>query len=385
MRWDLRKIRQTIPPQGGGFQPEGDTLNLLEAIETYVQQKRSLGLDYSTPARIFRSLGRHVGNLSLERVTASTVLTFLDGPKTSPATWEKKYDLLRGFFDYWLARGLIEVLPMPLKQRARRQPFIPYIYTHTEIRALLRAVRRGLSETWCRNDSLTLRTLLIFIYGTGAKVGEALELQIDDVDLVKGAITIGGNRFDRSRTVPIGPDMNNVLGKYLASRQRKEAKDGHFFLTKDGEGLNSTTIVQIFRRLRRIAGIARHDSNLQPRMFDLRHTFAVHRIAGWIKHGADLNRMLPALAVYMGLTGLRSTEPYLSLTPERFRAQLIKLSPRSSKKRWRDDSELMRFLSQLSADFSQSRTGNGCASDRGNQAVPSATACQVLKTRRSRV
>jgi integrase/recombinase XerD len=85
----------------------------------------------------------------------------------------------------------------------------------------------------------------------------------------------------------------------------------------------------------------------QPRMHDLRHTFAVHRITGWIKHGANLNRMMPALAVYLGQSGLGSTERYLSLTPERFRTQLDKLSPRRGRKRWRDDPALMKFLAEL--------------------------------------
>ncbi len=82
-------------------------------------------------------------------------------------------------------------------------------------------------------------------------------------------------------------------------------------------------------------------------MHDLRHTFAVHRITSWIKHGAELNRMLPALAVYMGQSGLGSTERYLSLTPERFRTQLMKLSPAKAQKRWRDDAALMKFLADL--------------------------------------
>jgi hypothetical protein len=58
--------------------------------------------------------------------------------------------------------------------------------------------------------------------------------------------------------------------------------------------------------------------------------------------------MLPALSVFMGLAGLRTTEKYLFHTPERFRAQLIQLSPQRRKQRWRDDPELMNFLSQLS-------------------------------------
>lgn len=53
--------------------------------------------------------------------------------------------------------------------------------------------------------------------------------------------------------------------------------------------------------IRRMAGIVRDDgARYQPRMHDLRHTFAVHRLTAWIKRGADLNRMVPALSAYMG-------------------------------------------------------------------------------------
>jgi integrase/recombinase XerD len=86
---------------------------------------------------------------------------------------------------------------------------------------------------------------------------------------------------------------------------------------------------------------------LQPRVDDLRYTFAVHRITAWIENGADLNRMLPALAAYMGQVGLGSTGRYLFMTPERFRKNLDQLSPMHGKGRWRDDRELMQFLSNL--------------------------------------
>ena len=57
--------------------------------------------------------------------------------------------------------------------------------------------------------------------------------------------------------------------------------------------------------------------------------------------------MLPALSAYIGQVGLGSTDRYLSLTPERFRTQLDKLSPRRSKKRWRDNPALIKFLTEL--------------------------------------
>jgi integrase/recombinase XerD len=82
-------------------------------------------------------------------------------------------------------------------------------------------------------------------------------------------------------------------------------------------------------------------------MRDLRQTFAVHRIASWIKEGADLNRMLPALSAYMGLAGVVSTQRFLFLTPERFKRELDKLSPLKGRKHWRDDPALMTFLASL--------------------------------------
>jgi len=67
-------------------------------------------------------------------------------------------------------------------------------------------------------------------------------------------------------------------------------------------------------------------------MRDLRFTFAIHRIAAWIKEGADLNRMLPALSANMGLSRVTAIERYLTLTPERFKIELNKLSPQKGRK-----------------------------------------------------
>ena len=330
-------------------------MNLSEAVEGYVKRKRSEGLSYRSTAWYLSTFSKHLGNKSIEGVSTREILTFLDGPRTSPDTWMVKYRVLRAFFDFWLARGEIGALPMPVKRKTRQRPFAPYIYTQSEIRSLLKAVSRCQKHFRCTIDPITLRAILIFIYATGALVGEALRLLIEDIDLKKGFVTVRRNRYNRSRIIPIGPDLMNVLKNYFAMRQGRDPKDRNFFLNKDGKAIKKTNIECTFQRLRQVSGICRHDGgSYQPRMYDLRHAFAVHRITGWIKHGADLNRMLPALSVYMGLRGLRTTEKYLSFTPERFRAQLIQLSPRRGKRRWRDDSELMRFLAQLSKDPAKS-------------------------------
>ena len=82
-------------------------------------------------------------------------------------------------------------------------------------------------------------------------------------------------------------------------------------------------------------------------MKDLRPTFAVHRIKSWIRNGADLNRLLPALSVYMGHGGLYAAQKYLVMTPERFRSQLNKLTSVRRKGHWKEDRELIAFLGSL--------------------------------------
>jgi integrase/recombinase XerD len=160
---------------------------------------------------------------------------------------------------------------------------------------------------------------------------------------------LSGNRIIGSRSLPICSDLLEELKTFARLRgHKKSATDQHFFCNKWGDPLTEPRVRVRFVHLRQLAAVRRHDgAYYQPRMHDLRSTFAVHRITSWIKEGADLNRMLPALAAYMGVSSLVTTEQYLALTPERFRKQLRKLSPQRGQRRWRDDAALMKFLSGL--------------------------------------
>ena len=94
-------------------------------------------------------------------------------------------------------------------------------------------------------------------------------------------------------------------------------------------------------------------------MRDFCPTFAVHRLTTWIKQGADLNRLIPALSTYMGFSRLAGAEKYLSFTSERFCGELRKLSPYGSRTHWRDYPQLMEFLAGFSRNrrFSQPHSG----------------------------
>jgi integrase/recombinase XerD len=198
-------------------------------------------------------------------------------------------------------------------------------------------------------DSRTFRMFLLTLYATGMRTGEALTLLREDVDVKRSGITIRGGRFGRVRRIPIGPDLCARLRRHKRGLASVPNESPYFFVGKDGKALKEPALIVAFRKLRRLARIERHDGAIfQPRMHDLRATFAVHRLASWLRQGGDLNRLLPALAAYIGQVGLGSTERYLAITPERFRKQLLTLSPqRRKKRRWRDDPTLMRFLAEL--------------------------------------
>jgi integrase/recombinase XerD len=65
---------------------------------------------------------------------------------------------------------------------------------------------------------------------------------------------------------------------------------------------------------------ARH----QPRLHDLRHSFVVHRLISWYRDGADVQRLLPKLATYLGHVHISGTQRYLTLTPELLREACVR-------------------------------------------------------------
>ena len=324
-------------------------MNLQDGIQIYVEARRSEGTPWAKGAQNLRSLQTQVGDVAIEGIRINDVVGFLDGPLTSPATWYKKYSVLRGFFRYWKARNELSNLPLPPPRRSPVQTFVPYVYSRSELQRLLTAAGTVQRQFNCVIDARTFRTLLLFLYATGAMLGEAIQLERRDVDFRRRRINIRSSRVNRSREIPIGSDLYEILLGYHRKHRRKETMhDSKFFLTKDGEQIKADTANQTFQRVRKEAGVARHDkARYEPRIHDLRHTFAVHRLTAWLRHGADMNRMIPGLSAYMGQHDLGAAERYLRLTPERFRTQLDKLSPKRSKKKWRDDVELMRFLDTL--------------------------------------
>jgi site-specific recombinase XerD len=158
--------------------------------------------------------------------------------------------------------------------------------------------------------------MILALYGAALRLREATNLTRADVDLDKSILTIRNTKFGKTRLVPVGPQLINVLAQYALSLPTGQPSDAPFFTSTAGKHVKPNTLQYTFRILCDHAGIRRTDVREQPRIHDLRHTAAVHRLTSWYRHGADVQRLLHHLSVYLGHVHLRHTQVYLSMTPE---------------------------------------------------------------------
>lgn len=161
--------------------------------------------------------------------------------------------------------------------------------------------------------------MLLLLYGTGLRIGEALALTLGDVDLRQACLYIRKTKFFKSRLVPLGKDLTGLVTDYVIRRYEVRAASAQapLFCFSDGSPLSQSCARSAFRRLRVHAKVQREGGpRRQPRLHDLRHTAAVHRLVAWYRNGADLQELLPKLATYLGHKDLSSTQRYLTMIPE---------------------------------------------------------------------
>lgn len=294
-------------------------MRLRDLVEAYINYKRSLGMHFVSNAAVLRSFCHAMGDIAVEAVRPEPVLAFIAGTGPLTTRWGLKFCILRGFYRYAQERGWVSMSPLPSDVPKLPPPLTPYIYCIDELTRLVAATDTlQTPQSPLRAD--TMRSLLLLLYGTGMRIGEALSLRLPDVDLVESLLTVHDGKFFKTRLVPIGPRLATVLSDYLSRRRQLPLPAGGtsaFFATRTGIHLEYRVVNKLFGRLRQVAEIRREPTaRYQPRIHDIRHTAAVHRVIAWYRASADVQRLLPQLATYLGHVDIRSTQRYLSMTPE---------------------------------------------------------------------
>jgi integrase len=231
-----------------------------------------------------------------------------------PIWWQQRLSAVRGFACYMVTIDPATEVPPGNLLRGAVTRAVPYLYTSSEIielmasTAVLRPVLRA----------ATYETLIGLLAVTGMRIGEAIALQRDDVDLERGLITIRFSKFDRERLVPLHSSTTAALGSYAARRDERFPirRATTFFVSSRGTPLLHSGVQRSFATLVAKVGLQPRSPRCRPRVHDLRHRFAVETLLGWYRSGEDVAAKLPVLSTFLGHVKPRNTYWYLSATPE---------------------------------------------------------------------
>lgn len=293
-------------------------MTLPSAIEAYIQLKQSLGAVFSVDARILSAFARQVGDVSVSLITPEMCTTFCRGQGPPTRFWTRKHVALRGLFHYLVGRGHVNRSPLPEPCPRIQSAFQRYIYTRDDVSRLLTAAAQPAHRA-APISPPTLNLVLLVLYATGLRAGEALRLRGCDLDGRHRLLTIWDSKFFKSRLVPLGTDLCRVLVQYQTDRAQRPLADGdHSVLlaTRTGQAISLARLEHAFTRVLQRTQVGHGTVTHRPRLHDLRATFAVHRLIAWYREGADVQARLPLLATYLGHASVAATSVYVTMTAE---------------------------------------------------------------------
>lgn len=298
-------------------------------IGAYIDLHCAVGRSYKSHGRLLFDLDRFLAVqavMSPSAVKSQLIDRWVEQMTCSPARRSWKMRLVKRFFDHLLAHGLIRRNPVLCERGAlgcrQHSAFKPYIYTTAQIAAIL-AKAKGLP----RNHLFPLRpyvgyTIIAMLYALGLRIGEACGLRLRDADLEQNVLLIRQTKFHKSRMVPFGPRLATCLRRYLRIRHtvlQPLREEDALFVTLWRRPVSTHTICALFRALLNQVGLDNGADHQRPRVHDLRHTFAVHRLLRWYRQGVDVQDRLMFLSTFMGHVEIQSTEVYLTVTAELLR------------------------------------------------------------------
>jgi integrase/recombinase XerD len=315
-------VTRTVPAVVG---PSG----LQRALRTYLDHLLvERGLADNTLKSYRRDLRRYVGWLAgqgiedLADVREDSVSAFLvalregdaDHPPLGASSAGRTVVAVRGFHRFMVREGLTGLDPSAAVRPPAPAKRLPKALPLADIERILEAA--GAPGTAL---SLRDRALLEVLYGTGARISEAVGLDLDDLDPEQGTVLLRG-KGGKQRMVPVGSYARAALDAYLV-RGRGQLADGGVgvpavFLNARGGRLSRQSAWTVLRSAALRAGLT---AEVSPHT--LRHSFATHLLDG----GADV-RVVQEL---LGHASVTTTQVYTLVTVENLREVFATAHPRA--------------------------------------------------------
>ena len=205
------------------------------------------------------------------------------------------------------------------------EDYIPYIFSEAELERIF-AAADDFKVTKAQNNpcmQIEFPMIIRLLYGCGLRVGETLALQIKDVDLEGGIITILHAKKDKQRLVPMDPTLTDVLRQYCMA-MGIVGIPGAFLFPGGANPAKPATVRSMRNKFDVIAknlGIALKERDWHERgpcMHCFRHVFAFKSFAKAERDGRPIDDSIPFLSIYLGHESLNETEKYLKFSSEMY-------------------------------------------------------------------
>jgi integrase len=286
---------------------------LASHLADYLALRRALGFKLEREGTELPGLVAHLEAAGTATLTADLAIAWARLPQhVQPIRWAHRLGSARGFARYLQTIDPATEVPPRDVFGAREQRPAPYLWSEAEVRLLLEAAR----EIRPPLRAATHEALFGLLAVSGMRLGEAIGLERDDVDLGAGVLTIREAKFGRSRLVPLHPSATAALRAHAARRDRlcPHPRSRTFFLSSVGTALLAGGVHVTFNQITTALGL--RSPTVRPRLHDLRHSFAVQTLIGWQRSGADVGAQMAALSTYLGHVNPAGTYWYLSAAPE---------------------------------------------------------------------
>lgn len=282
-------------------------------VDEYLRLRRALGFKLKEEERLLGQFVDHLEAAGASTVTTELAVRWARLPVgVHPNHWSKRLRVARGFASYLHTLDPTAEIPPADIFPHRRQRATPYLFSHQDICRLLAEARR------LRNPmrAASYEALFGLLAVSGMRIGEAVALEREDVDLNAGLVTIRKAKGDRARLVPLHPTSTEALRRYASERDRlcPTPPSRAFFLSSAGTPVHPNSLRETFREISARIGI--RSEEVHPRVHDLRHRFAVQTLIDWYRSGVNIDEQIPTLSTYLGHISPADTYWYLSASPE---------------------------------------------------------------------
>jgi integrase/recombinase XerD len=289
---------------------------LSQAVDDYLAMRRALGYKLTEHGRVLPQFIEFLAQREAQLITTALALEFATQPaQASVVWWHQRLAIVRGFARYLQAFDARHEVPPTNLLPAKFRRAIPYLFSESEIEALLHAARSTRSPLRAASCEALVGLLVV----SGMRVSEACALDRADVELGEGRLTVHRGKNGRSREIPLHPSTVQALERYARARDQlcPHPKDpAAFFLSGWGGRPSRHHVWRWFDQLRRATGLDRETLGRQARLHDIRHAFVLRTLLGFYREADDVEARLPLLATGLGHVDPADTYWYLEVAPE---------------------------------------------------------------------